>query len=144
MKLTAAAMALGLFFACGTTKQSKDLSAADVRVVYMRDNHFEPDRISVRSGQTIKFKFINRGRNEHEAFIGGSSEQREHESAMKEGTEMSGHDMHDGSMTDGLTLKPGASGELSHTFSDAGTVLIGCHEPGHYGGGMVARITVRD
>ena len=37
---------------------------------------------------------------------------------------------------------PGATGELVYTFTRPGTVLIGCHEPGHYALGMRAVITV--
>jgi uncharacterized cupredoxin-like copper-binding protein len=32
---------------------------------------------------------------------------------------------------------------LKRTFSERGTTLIGCHEPGHYEDGMVASIVVR-
>ena len=45
--------------------------------------------------------------------------------------------------TDGITVEPGERGETTHTFGDeAGEVLIGCHQPGHYEGGMVATIDV--
>ena len=37
---------------------------------------------------------------------------------------------------------PGESKGLEHTFATAGSVLIGCHEPGHYAGGMVATVAV--
>lgn len=43
---------------------------------------------------------------------------------------------------DGITLEPGESGELTHTFDEAGTIEIGCHQPGHYDAGMRANITV--
>jgi uncharacterized cupredoxin-like copper-binding protein len=40
---------------------------------------------------------------------------------------------------DGIT---GESGELTHTFDEAGTIEIGCHQPGHYDAGMRVNITV--
>jgi uncharacterized cupredoxin-like copper-binding protein len=43
---------------------------------------------------------------------------------------------------DGISVDPGGSKVLEHTFAAAGTVLIGCHEPGHYAGGMVATVAV--
>jgi len=41
-----------------------------------------------------------------------------------------------------IFVAPGATGELVYTFTRPGTVLIGCHEPGHYALGMRAVITV--
>ena len=43
-----------------------------------------------------------------------------------------------------LSLKAGETGSLSMTFADAGSLLIGCHEPGHYDAGMKATLTVVD
>jgi uncharacterized cupredoxin-like copper-binding protein len=43
---------------------------------------------------------------------------------------------------DSLLLEPGKSGELTHTFEEAGEILIGCHQPGHYEAGMKTTITV--
>lgn len=39
-------------------------------------------------------------------------------------------------------MEPGKSGELRHTFDDAGPLVIGCHEPGHYAVGMRVTLTV--
>jgi uncharacterized cupredoxin-like copper-binding protein len=52
---------------------------------------------------------------------------------------MEGHNMEDG---DALLLEPGDTGELTHTFDEAGEILIGCHLPGHYEAGMKSTITV--
>jgi uncharacterized cupredoxin-like copper-binding protein len=41
----------------------------------------------------------------------------------------------------GTTVAPGQTVTLTHTFTEAGTTMIGCHEPGHYQAGM--RLTVR-
>jgi uncharacterized cupredoxin-like copper-binding protein len=43
---------------------------------------------------------------------------------------------------DGITVEPGDSGELTHTFHESGTVEIGCHRPGHYDAGMRVNIAV--
>ena len=40
------------------------------------------------------------------------------------------------------TIAPGETVELTWTFGDEGTVLIGCHQPGHYAAGMTGLITV--
>jgi uncharacterized cupredoxin-like copper-binding protein len=41
-----------------------------------------------------------------------------------------------------ITLQPGETKTLEYTFEEAGELLAGCHEPGHYDAGMVATITV--
>lgn len=43
---------------------------------------------------------------------------------------------------DALTLEAGESDGLTMTFEASGTLLYGCHQPGHYEGGMVGTITV--
>ena len=43
----------------------------------------------------------------------------------------------------GIALGPGETGEFTYTFDAPGELVIGCHEPGHYFGGMVGRITVQ-
>ena len=43
-----------------------------------------------------------------------------------------------------ITVEPGSTGELTHTFSAADEVLIGCHEPGHYDAGMRLGIQLTD
>jgi uncharacterized cupredoxin-like copper-binding protein len=42
----------------------------------------------------------------------------------------------------GIALKPGETKELTVTFDSPGMVIAGCHEPGHYGGGMKATIEI--
>lgn len=51
-----------------------------------------------------------------------------------------GGEMHD--EEDGIAVEPGATGTLEYTFEQAGEILAGCHEPGHYEAGMVASMTV--
>ena len=44
---------------------------------------------------------------------------------------------------DGMAVEPGETESFEYTFPDAtAPLLAGCHEPGHYEGGMVANITV--
>jgi len=52
---------------------------------------------------------------------------------------------HDGmseTSADAVTVEAGKAGELTHTLTESGTVLIGCHEPGHGEGGMKATIKI--
>jgi uncharacterized cupredoxin-like copper-binding protein len=41
-----------------------------------------------------------------------------------------------------VTVAAGETKELTWAFTEPGTVLIGCHQPGHYDAGMKGQITV--
>ena len=131
-------VALVLLAACGSDDGSTDAGAgagADRTVdVEMRDIAYSPTSIDVRVGETVRFNFKNTGQVTHDAFIGDASAQDAHEKEMREG-----HGEH-GKEANAVSVKPGKSASLTHTFDKAGQLLIGCHEPGHYTGGM--RITV--
>jgi uncharacterized cupredoxin-like copper-binding protein len=113
--------------------------------VVMRDNDFDPAGIQVSKGETVKFVFTNKGSVAHDAFIGDTTAQAAHESAMHEGAGASGDHggmEHSGSDDDAVTVEPAHSGDLTYTFRRAGAFEIGCHQPGHYGAGMKIDITV--
>ena len=103
--------------------------------IEMVDIAFEPSEVEVVAGETVRFVFTNAGEIPHEAFIGDEDEQAHHAEDMA-----AGHGDHGD--TTGITVEPGEQGEVTHTFGDAGEVLIGCHQPGHYEGGMVATLQV--
>jgi uncharacterized cupredoxin-like copper-binding protein len=103
--------------------------------VQMRDIAFEPAELEVEQGETIVFRFHNRGDLVHDAFVGDARAQEEH------AEEMASDDSH-AHGDSGVTVKPGQSAELTHHFEDLGTVWIGCHQPAHYDAGMKVRITV--
>jgi len=51
-----------------------------------------------------------------------------------------GHEM--SRVRNAVTAGPGETAELTWRFDESGDLLFGCHEPGHYDGGMVGQITV--
>jgi uncharacterized cupredoxin-like copper-binding protein len=93
----------------------------------------------VRAGETVKFVFHNKGQIVHDAFLGDEAAQADHEKEMRGGG--SGDmNMHGGG--DGIKVEPGKTGELSHTFKAGESLVIGCHEAGHYQAGMKLPVTV--
>lgn len=95
----------------------------------MVDIAFAPKAIDVKRGDTVKFVFTNNGQIVHDAVVGDAAEQTHHEKAMRaDAAGMHGEGA--------VTVKPGKSGEITHTFDKAGTFEIGCHQAGHYGAGM--------
>ena len=99
---------------------------------------FEPDAFSIAVGETVRFEVTNEGQSAHEFLIGDLAAQEDFEAEMADGG------MHH--ETDaGVRLDPGQTDSFEYTFdAEAGDLLAGCHEPGHYDGGMVATITVTD
>jgi uncharacterized cupredoxin-like copper-binding protein len=105
----------------------------------------------------VTFRFTNNGAVQHEAIFGGDAEQEAHaeEMAAMDGMDMGDEQMDmdgDGTMDmptsdmsdmDGdFVLEPGTSGEVTMAFDEAGSTIIGCHEPGHWEAGMRVEVTI--
>jgi uncharacterized cupredoxin-like copper-binding protein len=120
----------------GTSAPSAGGSPRVVAVTMTDELRFVPDRFSFTAGETVRFEVTNAGAIRHEFFVGDADAQAAHEAEMIEMGGM-GHDE-----SNGIAVEPGTSKVLEHTFATAGTLLIGCHEPGHYAGGMVATVAV--
>ena len=97
---------------------------------------FEPAELTVAAGETVTFRIVNDGSLVHDFTLGDQATQDEHEAEMAEMEGMA-HDQ-----PNVVTIPAGETIELSWTFTEAGTVLIGCHQPGHYAGGMKGQISV--
>lgn len=155
-KTTVAALLVALTLvasACGDdeTKVVDSKDSPRTVNVEMLDNDFRSEPLEFKSGETVRFVFNNRGSVAHEAFIGNAHAQSLHGAQMATSSTMGHDDMADGmdgagnmggSKDDGVTVPPGASRELMHTFDKAGSLEIGCHQPGHYESGMKARVKV--
>jgi uncharacterized cupredoxin-like copper-binding protein len=106
-------------------------------VVNMTDNmRFTPARITVKQGETIRFKVTNAGKVKHELVIGTEKALKEHYEVMKKNPEME-HD--DPNM---VTLAPGKAGEIIWQFTKSGKVDFACLQPGHYDAGMKGQVMV--
>lgn len=128
-----------LIAACSAPEES-GRSAEEPRTLAVRmtdELRFEPDAFNVAAGETVRFEVTNESQSTHEFFIGDEAAQAEFEEAMQ-GEMDHGTDA-------GLSLDPGETDSFEYTFDDAGAdMLAGCHEPGHYDGGMVATVTVSE
>jgi Cu+-exporting ATPase len=97
---------------------------------------FMPDSLNVRAGDTVAFVVTNPGTVAHDFVIGNENAQQAHERQMAVGA------------TDGMLggssieVPAGATATLVYTFDQPGTLLFGCHVPGHYAAGMRGTITV--
>lgn len=112
--------------------------ARSIDVRMFDDMRYDPARFDVNAGDTVTFEVTNSGRVRHEFFIGALDEHRDHANEMRE----DGHSEDAHSIPAALSLEAGERGSLTYTFDEAGELLVGCHEPGHYEAGMIAPITI--
>jgi len=98
---------------------------------------FSPDTLSVVEGETIAFVVTNNGRLPHEFVIGDDATQRAHEEAMAVDT-ASPHE----TTASEIEVPSGSTATLIYTPRRDGTLLYGCHLPGHYAAGMRGMLAV--
>lgn len=141
-------------------KVGKPGKASDVSrtiTVAMFDNYYEPEEISVRSGETVRFVVKNEGVMVHEFNIGTAAMHKAHQEEMLvmmkhgviQGNKIN-HEMMEMDMGDGQSMKhddpnsvllePGQSQEIIWTFSGDGNIEFACNVPGHYQSGMVGDV----
>lgn len=128
--------------------------------IIMRDNNFEPDKVSVARGETVRLVVVNKGEFVHEFNIGTRAmhigHQKEMMVMMERGileADRINHDMMKVGMGHGagmahddpnsVLLEPGASAEIVWTFSADTELEMACNVPGHYESGMVGPIHIR-
>lgn len=101
------------------------------------DLTFNPSELTVAQGETVTFRVINKGKIPHEFILGDEATQDEHEEAMSEKGGMTMHDE-----PNAIVVAAGETKEITWRFAEAGTVIFGCHEPGHYAAGMRGQVVV--
>ncbi len=98
---------------------------------------FNPESISVKRGETIRFVVKNSGKIKHEMVIGSIAELQEHAAMMRKMPEMEHAD------ENAVTVDPGKTGEIVWQFTKAGNVDFACLQPGHYEAGMKGKVAVK-
>ena len=98
---------------------------------------YNPARIGVKRGETIRFVVKNSGQIKHEVVLGTVKELREHAALMRKFPEMEHADPNQ------LAVDPGKTRELLWQFTKPGTFDFACLQPGHYEAGMHGKIAVK-
>ncbi len=125
-------------------KEQKDWGIAgdarDVRRtvdIAMTDTmRFTPDRITVRQGETVRFRIRNRGRLLHEMVIGTPRELADHAALMAKFPTMEHDEPYMAHVPTGRTA------QMLWHFNRAGEFEFACLIAGHFQAGMVGRVTV--
>ena len=127
--------------------------------IKMYDNYFEPSKIIVKKGETIKFFVSNYGELVHEFNIATKEMHIKHQLEMMKMVEnqilladkidkkkMKEMAKKDHSMahshSNSVLLEPNQSAELIWKFSSDKNLEAACNVPGHYEVGMVANIKI--
>jgi uncharacterized cupredoxin-like copper-binding protein len=106
----------------------------DVRTVHIRIHYsrFDATSLMFAPGETVRFVVENTDPIDHEFILGDRTVQILHE----RGTQAF-HARHGV-----MTLPADSTRTTTFTFGEPGTLLIGCHLPGHYAFGMRIPVTV--
>ncbi|WP_163577033.1 cupredoxin domain-containing protein [Halomonas faecis] len=108
------------------------------------DMWFDPERLEIAPGETVRFEIVNTGNVEHEFVIGDAEAQAAHRQMMQE-MASGGHGSH-GAHDDDLpavTIAPGETATLVWTApEDVRDLEFACNIPGHYEAGMSGDIDV--
>ena len=135
MKLAAAVSAVSAVALLGLTACGSGARAADgpeTVVITVHHSRFVPSAMRVRPGATVRFVVHNTDPIEHELIVGDEATQHIHEV----GTDA----LHHGAGA--VSVAPGTTAETTYTFPTSGTLLYGCHLPGHWAYGMRGTIAI--
>ena len=110
-------------------------TAAETRTVHIRIHfsRFDPSDIAIEPGQTIRFVVENTDPIDHEFIVGDEQVQQAHEA---------GTEAHHAPRAGEISIPPGETMVTTVTFPSQGSLLFGCHLPGHYAYGMRGAITI--
>ncbi|MDQ6798199.1 MAG: plastocyanin/azurin family copper-binding protein [Actinomycetota bacterium] len=122
------------------TAQPGDTSTSTrtVEIKTTDDLKFDPPTVQVKKGEMVTFQVTNPSKIDREFKVGDNAFQEHHAEEMK--GMGAGMAMPDDAT--GFAIKPGETKTIAFTFPASGTLLYGCHEPGHYPAGMKGEIKV--
>ena len=137
VKLRAAAAAVALVLLVGAAAASRGAAArATNGTVHMTIHYskFEPADLAVEPGETVRFVIENTDPIDHEFILGDEQVQLVHE----EGTEA-----HHAPRPGEVSVPAGETVVTTYTFPKiSGSLIFGCHLPGHYDFGMRGTVTI--
>ena len=127
--------------------------------VKMFDNYYEPNEITVKKGETVKFIVKNVGELVHELNIATKEMHIKHQPEMakmveneilladrRDKNKMKEMAKMDHSMAhkhaNSVLLEPNKTGEIIWKFSTSAKLEIACNVPGHYEAGMLSLIHI--
>ncbi|HEX2272826.1 MAG TPA: plastocyanin/azurin family copper-binding protein [Acidimicrobiales bacterium] len=145
-RLVAVAMMLVLG-ACGGDDGEEVGTAGDaataartVEVRALDTRKYEPTEIRVQAGETVTIRVTNTATSLHEFYLGSEKQHEDHE---KEMAAMGDAEMKMADEANRIFMEAGETKQVTWTFPDSGSVIYGCHMPGHFAQGMRGTVTVQ-
>jgi uncharacterized cupredoxin-like copper-binding protein len=137
MKLRAAAAAVLLTLVVGAAAATRGAAAratdGTVRIT-IHYSQFDPVDLVVEPGETVRFVIENTDPIDHEFILGDAEVQHVHE----KGTEA-----HHAPRPGEVSVPAGETVVTAYTFpKTSGSLIFGCHLPGHYDFGMRGIVTI--
>jgi uncharacterized cupredoxin-like copper-binding protein len=102
--------------------------------VVIHHSAFRPEHMSFAAGTTVTFTVKNTDPIDHEFLLGDKELQLVHEY---------GTEKHHGARPGEISIPAGEERSTTYTFTDGGTLIYGCHLPGHYAYGMRGTVSVK-
>lgn len=131
-----AVLAGGHALAGPSHSSSTTLGPGDATVtITVEHSHFNPSRVNVRPGTTVRFVIVNRDPIGHEFIVGDAEVHRRHEA----GTEAV-HPPRPGE----VSIPAETTAETTFAFPGGGAdaVVYACHLPGHFRYGMAGEVDI--
>lgn len=97
---------------------------------------FHPAELTVKQGETIRFRVRNSGKVMHEMVLGAMADLKAHAEMMRKHPGMEHEEPYI------AHVAPGRTGTMVWQFTKAGEFHFGCLVPGHLEAGMLGRIKV--
>lgn len=97
---------------------------------------FTPSELTIRQGETIRFRVTNSGQVMHEMVLGTIDDLKEHAEMMRKNPGMEHGDPYM------AHVAPGKTETMVWQFTKPGEFHYGCLVPGHFEAGMIGRIRV--
>jgi uncharacterized cupredoxin-like copper-binding protein len=97
---------------------------------------FTPANMTVKQGETVRFRVKNNGKVLHEMVLGTMAQLKEHADLMKKHPGME----HDEPYM--AHVAPGKTQTLVWQFTKHGEFYYGCLVPGHFEAGMLGKVVV--
>jgi uncharacterized cupredoxin-like copper-binding protein len=97
---------------------------------------FSPAELTIRQGETVRFRVKNSGQQMHEMVLGTMDELKKHAAMMQKHPGME----HDEPYM--AHVAPGKTETMVWRFTKAGEFYYGCLVPGHFEAGMIGKVKV--
>ena len=98
---------------------------------------FKPAELTIRQGDTVRFRVRNSGKVMHEMVLGTMEELKAHAEVMRKHPGME----HDEPYM--AHVAPGKTETMVWQFTKAGEFHFGCLVPGHFEAGMIGKVVVK-